>query len=741
MSFVEDKFESQIGQLLYARLPAVYREQDNTTTDSQRKVVRTGDLARYLDACGLLLDRIRATLGQRLADSFPDNPASGLGCQEWLIPYFARLLDVRLVAPNLKGQRDEVMRAIRWRQAKGTLPAVEEMGEAVLENEAELQEGFRRVAITPVVGDPLLPPRVYGVARPLDERRVSEITRHPGLLVSTVDLRCRSRALITTTVSPAAKISRLGGVPHRWMQANPHGVPDQPGSFDDVSRRTVDLRTPSYRTGHAHPRRVLVHASIPYGLFPPPTNVATWPELQHSPLATWTFDPLRSELVVRNTSGRPLVVTDDVALSVSSPSATRVLIEGIFFRGSITMTSGRLELVRCLATGVEVTTPFYDSERPAFAASESLIGKLTVPAAFSHLERCTVRRGAVCGAIIANNTIFAADLSDGHGHQPLAGELRYSRYSPALLTLPLASTNPTAGWLDLHETCTTETPSFFASPSDDPSLPLEPDAAVLSPACHQKILEGANDDKELGVYGRGRVWPVVIRTAQTTACSASDYTLRDLVFEISLTIASGSQAPLRLERVALRALTVSSDAPDETAHEPFTLFARTVICDNITVAPGLARLEYVTVFGTIDASHLEASDCIFGGFPAGSALGDEDCIRYSRLPAAMLTSGGGSSSVRLPGCTAERPVFFHASFADAVAGRAGCGVLHPASASEVASGAEDGGELGAYHEHRYALSREAVADKLREHLPVGIEPVLIPDPRLHLVPATAVPDP
>ena len=53
-------FSSDFGQRLFELLPAVYRSRDN------------GDLARYLDGCGHLLDLFDQTLRQRLADAFPE---------------------------------------------------------------------------------------------------------------------------------------------------------------------------------------------------------------------------------------------------------------------------------------------------------------------------------------------------------------------------------------------------------------------------------------------------------------------------------------------------------------------------------------------------------------------------------------------------------------------------------------------------------------------------------------------
>ena len=104
---------SVLGRDLLALLPEVYRTQDN------------GDLAAYLDACGELLDMVRNTLDQSLADAFPDRPPAGRAAQDWILPYLAQLLDVRLISPHVNGHRQEVGRAVAWRQRKGTLRAVE----------------------------------------------------------------------------------------------------------------------------------------------------------------------------------------------------------------------------------------------------------------------------------------------------------------------------------------------------------------------------------------------------------------------------------------------------------------------------------------------------------------------------------------------------------------------------------------------------------------------------------------
>src|SRR5262249_13725675 len=303
--------------------------------------------------------------------------------------------------------------------------------------------------------------------------------------------------------------------------------------------------------------------------------------------------------------------------------------------------------------------------------------------------------------------------------------------------------------------CTTDTPAFFASRADDPAEPITPDAAVLTPDNPDSILFGADDAGELGVYHSGRAdRPVALSEPQQldlTRVHADRfrdpsrpyaYVLRDLVFAAAVTVPPGPRQPLALERVAIADLRVQSDARTDDGRPAPVLDARCSLFGALSAAPGLARLEYCTVLGAAAFAAVPASDCIFAGALTAAGPGNgprpDDCLRYSRLPPAVLAlaSAGG---VRLPFCTDAVPVFFTGDFARAAGGAPGGAVLHPATPTSVRSGAEDGGELGAYHERRYSLTGDAVVDKLAEHLPVGLEPVLIPDTRLHVAPMAARP--
>ena len=103
---------------------------------------------------------------------------------------------------------------------------------------------------------------------------------------------------------------------------------------------------------------------------------------------------------------------------------------------------------------------------------------------------------------------------------------------------------------------------------------------------------------------------------------------------------------------------------------------------------------------------------------------DRSCVRYSRIEKNQAEGG-----IRMINVTRSRPIMFSEKFNER-----GCGVLHPTTPEEIRHGAEDGGEMGAYHEQHLSLLAEAVVDKLRDYLPLGTEAVVIPDERMLKMP-------
>ncbi|HRF06664.1 MAG: Phage tail protein (Tail_P2_I) [Candidatus Accumulibacter phosphatis] len=706
-------FDSRFGRQLYDMLPEVYRTRDRYDPHGD---AGSEDLARYLDAHGHLLDLIQATLRRQLDDTLPATS------QAWLLPYFAQLLAVNIVSPDPQGKHDEVAHAVSWRQRKGTLKVAEEIVEAVGNMEAEIQEGWQRVAVTPRIGMPLTPVAVVDDALDIDERFASRMARHPSLPAATVDLRRPSRAVEALPTNPAAKVSRFGGLSLAWRQLNRHGAPCFPGSFDDVSRRSVDLRDVDSGHGRYHHKRVLVYVAPPDGLIPFDAIELVWEERLDSLYQHLISHSVENGVqVIRNNSARVVTISNNVELA-----AGLYRIEGLNFAGELKVASGgRLTLGAVEAVRVDVATAALDE--PVISASDCLFGELSC-GGLVQLERCTVRDDAFLTALDARDCLFTAIVGSD-----IRGVIEFSRY-PA--DAPFSADGMTI------EDCVTDAPLFFDHQSGLAAR------SVLAPDCPPGIWQGAANGGEMGGFNRGREGRPVRLAGDFTGpdalhlADAGGLVLCDVIFEGNVAVAGGRLALRRCVLPNLAMETGLAFAADDAALP--ALDAQDCLFTRIALPSGLARLEYCTVMQQAHCLQLQASDCIFAGDIGDGAGGEPEsgCLRYSRIPATLdgtsLNAGAGRNSTN----TRQGPVFARFDYCSggahqqrvAAYGEAGYGVLDRHSPPAIRFGAEDGGEMGAHHHRYYSLKFEAMQDKLIEFLPVGMEPVLIVDRRLLSLP-------
>jgi len=759
-------WKSQIGRQIYeALLPQVYRNRDNNRFDDGNHVTELGDLAKYLDASGELLDLIRHSLDQRLADSFPDNDEGGVSCQEWLIPYFAQLVDARLLSPEAEGRRDEVAHAVSWRQRKGTLNCVEAIAESVGQMETEIQEGWKRVARTARIGMPLLPAAAFGEDEP-DTRHPLQAIRQPALPNVMLDMRYPSRAVLSDSGRADERRTSFSGTEVSWRQLNPHGLPCFPGSYEDLSPRTVDMRSPDWHQGHDHPKRLLLHVPVSAGFFYPEQYSLIW----DSSLATSTLLEVVEEdgvQVFRGRTQRPLCINGSITLTEEK----HYRFENVVLVNKVMVSFGYLELRHCMAANVEVKTD--NHEKAVLNASDCLFGKVRAGVGLASLNRCTVLGDAVCLHVEAEDTVFAAGLSRDSSTDapPLSGYIRYCRV-PATVTVD----GPAE--LDVDEdSVTRETPVFFAhslrfTGGVGKKILRENGVAVIHPDCPESIVSGASDAGEMGYFHQGRrSSPARIAgNQQLVFPTERAFLLQDIVFLDALTIGSASGV-VYLERIAAKTLTVHvASLPDADGALSPVLYASDSLIDSLNAPDGQVQLEYCTVMKTLNCKHLLASDCLFAGDIEGikkfqsdkaAPLQAVNCVRYSRIPKALLASDANADAKKTakalqlmdkdnhirPGTnTSDAPVFFDMAYCEAVGskteavtrtpifGETAYGVLHPATSEAVCFGAEDRGEMGGYHHKHYCLRADAVLDKLGDYMPVNLEPVIIFDERLNHMP-------
>ena len=707
-------FNSHLGEQLYHLLPEVYRSRDKKNYPASVMESGDGDLARYLDAHGNLLDLIHATLEQQLKDTLPESS------QDWLLPYFAQLLAVDLLSPDSEGKHAEVSNAVSWRQRKGTLKCSEEIAEAIGQMEVEIQEGWKRVAITPHIGAAT----AWDNSLALDKKVPADTARHPALPAAMVDLRRPSRAVEADPENPATRYSKFAGVKRYWCQLNPHGVPCGPGGFDDVSRRTVDFRTPDAHKGHFHPKHVLAYAAPANGMFPFTTLAVTWPEALDDDLIEAKQE--NGVLYYINKTDRVIEITDLKVTFTGMPHR----FERINFQHELEITAGAtLKIANCeikrLSIDNEIKNEFVLKAHDCLFEELSTNGKI-------QLDSCTVLETAWISELDAKDCLFSIIVGEN-----LNGSIAYSRIPEDAIEKFDKDKMAIKSHVEIEEEYIplTDTPEFF------PGQNTLAARAMLFPATVDSLTSGASDNGEVGYFHYGRKGrPVSINgddlgNLLLTLPEDGGYALYDVVFKAHVTIDSGK---LILVRGAAKTLTIYTAFA--TGEADAALDAKDCVFDSVNVPNALARFEYCTIMDETYCKQLQASDCIFVD---SVTVTEEDprkagCIRYSTIPRDFDNHKLSARNEYSDTNTRLMPIFNDYIYCENNAdtyrkplfGEPGYAVLNIATPKEIQFGAEDGGEMGAYHNRYYSLKVEAVLDKMKDFLPVGIEPILIFDSRL-----------
>jgi len=273
-------------------------------------------------------------------------------------------------------------------------------------------------------------------------------------------------------------------------------------------------------------------------------------------------------------------------------------------------------------------------------------------------------------------------------------------FEPGLKRVTLAGANPLGLIADPHQ------PQVFG-----PAEILAALGAPLDPAPDRIEIEGL-----LAIPANARV------------------ELSDAAFRGSITVATGA----RVRMVRSTAATVTLGAMEEVP----SLQARDCLFGAIQSLAGFAELVYCTVLGQTVLERLWASECIFADAIDGvSCTGEESCVRYSRV--ADLAQLAGCLSEKSPTNTTADPNFVALYFQDgegcvrrpAAFGEPGCGVLDLTTSLLIRQGAEDEGEMGAYHHRFHSAQLRALRLKLRNSLPLGQQIAIRYDPHLVRAPA------
>ncbi|MCX6632971.1 MAG: hypothetical protein NTW28_35690, partial [Candidatus Solibacter sp.] len=415
------------------------------------------------------------------------------------------------------GRRGEVENAIAWRQAKGTLECVGAIARTIASTAAEVQEGWKRVILTARIGQPVLSAIAYGedadipLGTPDADVDMAAAATHPGLPMGTVDFRIRSRAVQTLATNAVARPSSAGEVAFSWRTANPHGNPCQPGGFDDRSARTVDLRTPSWNSGHFHPKRLLLFMAPPRGKYFAGQQTLAWADIHAAAShALIRIDASADTVRYEGLTDGPLRITGAVALD----DGRTHIFENLAFAGVVTAACGAVTARN--AGFVELTGSAANVDAPVVDLSNALIGSLSVPKGLARMAGCTVLTKLTATCLQATDCILPgqpdqADMSDQVVLPLDAGAkascLRFSR-------VPWTTSPAPASVLLLR--CSAAAPAYL----DDGTVTgvALPSMGILHASSSGAIVTGAEDGGEMGTghagNHRGRIAALVAKLGE-----------------------------------------------------------------------------------------------------------------------------------------------------------------------------------------------------------------------------------
>ena len=206
-----------------------------------------------------------------------------------------------------------------------------------------------------------------------------------------------------------------------------------------------------------------------------------------------------------------------------------------------------------------------------------------------------------------------------------------------------------------------------------------------------------------GIVVGGNVGAVVLRH-----CSAAPASVA-----VNLTSAN---ANLRLARcicgpIAITAPEGSVEVSDSIVQHPAASVETPSGNAALAFGNGTAKLERTTLVGDVAVHSGYISNVLLYGALALADAG-ASCLRFSRLPPAFAAGGFR--------CTETVPIFVSLAFGDA-----GYCHLHPNTSAALRSGAEEGGEIGAFYRAGLAWRTQNVGVRLDEYVPAGLEAVQI----------------
>jgi hypothetical protein len=706
---------------LFGRLPLVYQRRD-------AEPAQGGALAALLAVLGEQGDVVAADLGQLYDDWYIET------CADWVVPYIADLLGVRLlhpIGPGAGRPRAMVANTLDYRRRKGTVAGLEQVAYDVTGWPAAAKEYFTRLGVT----QHLAHIRPAHVQAP-DLRRAADLELAGGPFAASAH-----NAEVRRLPKGRFGIGNVGLhawrlVPQRVSHATARPVADPPDGryFVDPVGRSVPLFNPgttetaitSLAAEHHVPaplrRRALfdeleamragtttaprwfgddpaieVFADFGTGLAVVPPSLLTAADLSDPPAATATGWPRPAA---------PLTVAVDPVLG------------RVAFRAARTPQS--VEVTASYATPGQVGAGPFDRTCPE---TSDLLRRAT------WFRAVGVLATAVPGAVHTNLTDAVTDWNAGGAGAVGVIAILDNRTYDEDLTLTV-----TAG----SELIVVAVSWPAAEDAADPNTVLTFDQAT--PTDRRPHLIGS-----ITVTGTG----------DAADAAPGELTIDGLLVEGDVTVAAGD-----LGRLALRHTTVVPDAgtisvqpptsPDTDNGRLTVELARSIagpvvlpergpeltVSTSIVDGAGLAAvqapaapvsLDRVTVLGAVSAQQLDASDCVFDGRVRVERR-QQGCLRFSYLTEDVVTprryrcqpdlaltdvtdaAEAAATRARLA------PVFTSTTYGDPAYGR-----LDDRADAALLTGASNGAAMGVYADLEEPQRMANLAAVLEEYLRLGLD--------------------
>jgi len=729
-----DGYEIYYTEKLWELLPAHHRHADG-------EAPQHGALRALIAACADEAARLR-----RSADRMWEDQSADL-CDAWVLPYLADLLGTRLVpAHNPRGRRADVAKTIHYRRRSGTPRLLDELLADIAGWDGTVVEGWRRVARCHHLWEPrardgsapwsstprhgladLHPPsaadHVDGAhdafAHLVDVRQPRGLRglhhQRTVVLHAQTDLVGRLRLRATVTANPNRFLcdpaARNRGL---WQpRQRDQGAAGDPGGDRWRMPAPWEVQGPiaCRLLGHDVFRLSAAHVETLAGEFPVTPVARAWlaslvghaipgEARLHRLLGAGGAPVLLDPLLRRRL--RELALADDCGLARLVPTAVTVLEGGVAL--------------------------------PAHRVGAGDLSAWSAPALDRRVIIDSVRgRLLILGAapVAAIEVVFHLGSALGLGATPLA---RAAAEAPGDSVANgggaiIAAQLPTNGRLTIRDSERYQPVADLIGAVDSTVQAVGGQRPYLLPANDWVLDAAANDDARLrldglwvGAAALGRI--LILRSQNGAAGSYEEVRIQACTLEpgrrdgavwgvppLPLVI-EGYVERLVIERSLTAAIRLGAGGFVGTC----------VVCDSVVRegSGGLAidlpgarvLLRRATVIGGLVCREIDAGDSLVAGLVQAADL-QKGCFRHSAsfpgstLPHPYRAAVAGDPARLFDSLDPDQPRY---------------AALSDAASPAIATGAEDGGEMGAGNGRQLGLRLRSLAMKVDEYLPLGIRP-------------------